>query len=316
MQKYEYKSCKEMAVDDAIEGFYLLKNPVAKTTQNGKPYLSFKLSDASSEIEGIYWDYAGDLHVTSAGKPIKVRGNVSEYNGKKEFNVSLIRPVRKEDSYDISRLVPSAPVDLKQTIDQIQGLIESIQDPEYKALCNEILTRNCELFCSIPAAKSVHHAFRGGLLMHTSFLMSQCDYMCHFYPFVNRDLLITGAFCHDIGKTREFEVSPMGLVNDYSVQGQLLGHLYIGALEIASVAKEIGMNEEKSMLLQHMLLSHHGKPEFGAAVMPKTAEAILLALIDDLDAKMELFREVLCTQSAGMSEQNVWPLGYKIFQHE
>lgn len=317
MQRYEYKMCREMSVDDAIEGFYLLKNPSAKTTQNGKPYLSFKLADASGEIEGIFWDYEGDLHVTSAGCPIKVRGNVTEYNGKKQFNVAQIRAKRDNDTVDISRLVPSAPVSLQETYNQMVSLIESIQDPEYKALCTEVLGRYQNYYCSIPAAKRVHHAFRGGLLMHTCFMMAHADYMARCYPFVDRDLLITGAFVHDMAKAREYEFTAMGLVNDMSLQGQLLGHLYMGAHEIAAIAQQINMSETKSLLLQHMVLSHHGKPEFGAAVEPKTAEALLLSMIDDLDAKMELFREALETQNVGsVSEQNVWPLGYKIYRHK
>ena len=314
MQRYDYKACRDMALNDAVEGFYLMKSPSAKTTQNGKSYLSFKLADASGEMEAIFWDYAGDLHVTSAGKPVKVRGNVTEYNGKKQFAITQIRAAREDDRIDYSFLIPSAPVDPQQTYAQMFSMIESIQDPDYKGLCVELLTRYRELLCSIPAAKSVHHAFRHGLLMHTTFMMGHADYLSRVYSFVNRDLLIAGAFCHDIGKAMEYDFTPMGLVSDVSVKGQLLGHLYMGALEIAEIAKQIGMNEEKSMLLQHMLLSHHGKPEFGAAVMPKTAEALLLSMIDDMDAKMELFREAIDGKEPGMTD-NVWALGYKVYNH-
>lgn len=316
MQRYCYKPTREMAVDDAVEGFYLLKAPSAKTTQSGKPYLSCKLADASGEVEAIFWDYAGDLHVTSAGKPIKVRGNITEYNGKKQFNITQIRALRDDDNFDASTLVPYAPIDLEQAYSQVFSMIERMQDPDYKGLCVEMLSRYREMFCSVPAAKSVHHSFRGGLLMHTSFIMAHCDYMAQFYPFVDRDLLITGAFCHDMGKLKEYDFTAMGLVNDLTVEGQLLGHPYMGALEIAQIAAQIGMDPTKSMLLQHMLLSHHGKPEFGAAVQPKTAEAMLLSMLDDLDAKMELFRESLDEQDVGMGDQKVWALGYKIFKHE
>ena len=150
--------------------------------------------------------------------------------------------------------------------------------------------------------------------MHTYFMMCHADYMSRFYPFVNRDLLMAGTFCHDLAKAKEYMLSPVGLVTDYSVSGYLLGHLYMGAVEIAKVSQEIGISEEKSMLLQHMLLSHHGKPEYGAAVVPKTAEAMLLSMIDDLDTKMELIRESLEGQTPGMTE-SVWSLGYKLYNH-
>ena len=214
----------------------------------------------------------------------------------------------------MNALVPSAPIDPKQTYTQMVNLIETIQDPEYKQLCVEMLARNRELLSCIPAAKSVHHAFRYGLLMHTYFMMCHADYMSRFYPFVNRDLLMAGTFCHDLAKAKEYMLSPVGLVTDYSVPGYLLGHLYMGAVEIAKVSQEIGISEEKSLLLQHMLLSHHGKPEYGAAVVPKTAEAMLLSMIDDLDAKMELIRESMEGQAPGMTE-SVWSLGYKLYNH-
>lgn len=314
MQKYMNKKVRDMVVDDVVEGFFLLKSPTPKITQNGKNFLSFKLADASGEIEGIFWDYEGNLHENNAGRPVKVRGSVSDYNGKRQITVTQIRTAKEGDPVDMNALVPSAPIDPKQTYSQLINLIDTIQDPEYKQICVEMLAKNQEFFSCIPAAKSVHHAFRYGLLMHTYFMMCHADYMSRFYPFVNRDLLMTGAFCHDLAKSKEYDLSPVGLVTEYSAQGYLLGHLYMGACEIAEVSQKIGISEEKSMLLQHMLLSHHGKPEYGAAVVPKTAEAILLAMIDDLDAKMELIRESLEGQELGMTE-SVCSLGHKLYRH-
>ena len=315
MQKYMNKKVKEMAVDDAVEGFFLLKNPVPKTTQSGKTFLSFKLADASGEIEGIFWDYDGTLHATNAGKPAKVRGTISDYNGKRQITVTQIRAAKEGDPIDMNALVPAAPIDPKQTYTQMVNLLDTIQDPEYKQICVEMLARNRELLSCIPAAKSVHHAFRYGLLMHTYFMMCHADYMSKFYQFVDCDLLMAGTFCHDLAKAKEYSLSSVGLVTDYSIPGYLLGHLYMGAAEIDRISREIGVSEEKSMLLQHMLLSHHGKPEYGAAVVPKTAEAMLLSMIDDLDAKMELIREALEGQAQGMTE-SVWALGYKLYRHK
>ena len=315
MQKYVTRKVREMVVEDAVEGFYLLKSPTPRTTQNGKNYLTFRLADTSGEIEGIYWDYEGDLHDTCAGKPVKVRGTISEYNGKKQFNIIQIRAAKEDDPLDMNALIPTAPIDPKETYSQLVSLLDTIQDPEYKKLCVEMLARNQEFICCIPAAKSVHHSFRYGLLMHTYFMMCHADYMSRFYPFVNRDLLLAGTFCHDLAKSKEYELSSFGLVTDYTVSGHLLGHLYMGALEVAKVSSELGISEEKSMLLQHMLLSHHGKPEYGAAVAPQTAEAVLLSMIDDLDAKMELIRETLEGQQPGMTD-SVWALGNRLYQHD
>ena len=315
MQKFMTKIVRDMNVDNAVEGFYLLKNPAVKTTQNGKSYLSFKLADASGEIEAVFWDYEGNLHETSNGKPVKIRGTVSDYNGKKEITVQQIRAAKDGDPVDMNALVPSAPIDPQQTYARMMDLIDSIQDPEYKKICVEMLARNRDMICCMPAAKAVHHAFRYGLLMHTCHMMCHADHMARFYPFVNRDLLMTGTFCHDLAKAKEYILSSVGMVTDYSVPGQLLGHLYMGAYDVGNVCKELGISEEKSMLLQHMLLSHHGKPEFGAAVAPKTAEALLLFMIDDLDAKMETVREAIEGQPTGMTE-SVWALGCKLYNHE
>ena len=139
--------------------------------------------------------------------------------------------------------------------------------------------------------------------------------MARMYSFLNRDLLITGTFCHDIGKIKEFQFSEMGLVNDYSVPGQLLGHLYMGAKEVSEIAESLGISEEKSMLLQHMLLSHHGKPEYGACVVPKTAEALILHMIDDLDGKMEVYRETIEDSEPNRMTDRVWPLDTKVYIH-
>lgn len=314
MQKYQYLSVRDMELDAAVEGFYLLKNPQAKITQNGKTFLSARLGDATGEIEAIFWDYQGDLHINCSGKPIKVRGTVSEYNGKKQLNIIQIRAPREGDPIDSGRLVPVAPIDPQQTLSQMVDLLGTIQDEQYRGICTNFLSKYKDLFCCVPAAKTIHHAFRYGLLMHTFFMMCHADHMARFYPFVNRDLLLAGTFCHDFAKLKEYEFSSLGLMNDFTVQGQLLGHLYMGAKEIAEEAKRINMDEEKSLLLQHMVLSHHGKPEFGAAVVPKTAEACLLSMIDDLDAKMENVREMLDGQETGMTEVSR-ALGVKLYNH-
>lgn len=315
MQKYENKPVRDMKLDDAVEGFYLMKNPSPKTTQSGKDYLVFNLADATGEIEAKLWDYAGDLHTKCNGKPVKVRGNITEYNGKKQLTAALLRETRADDQIDLTKLVPVAPIDPQQTLSQMIDILDSVQDEEYKKICFAVLDRYKDVYCCIPAAKQVHHAFRYGLLMHSFYMLCHADHMARMYSFLNRDLLITGTFCHDIGKIKEFQFSEMGLVNDYSVPGQLLGHLYIGAKEVSEIAESLGISEEKSMLLQHMLLSHHGKPEYGACVVPKTAEALILHMIDDLDGKMEVYRETVeSAESTGMTDR-IWPLDTKVYIH-
>ena len=180
-----------------------------------------------------------------------------------------------------------------------------------------MLDAHGEALAAIPAAKSVHHAFLGGLLMHTANMMKIADFLAGMYPeTIDRSLLLCGTLLHDMAKEREFVFSQLGLATDYSVKGQLLGHLVMGAQEAAETAQRLGVPEEKSVLLQHLILSHHGEPEFGAAVRPLCAEAELLSLIDSVDSRMEIYRETYETMEPGTFSPRIFALEKKIFRHE
>jgi len=179
-----------------------------------------------------------------------------------------------------------------------------------------MLQRHGEMFRTIPAAKSVHHGFLSGLLMHTVNMLRMADYLAAQYAdTVDRSLLLAGTLLHDFAKGEEFTRSELGLVTDYSVKGQLLGHLVLGAQEVAAVAREVGMPEEKSLLLQHMILSHHGEPEFGAAVRPMCAESELLSCIDLIDSRMEIYKESLAEVPIGAFSGRIFALEKKIYHH-
>ena len=191
-----------------------------------------------------------------------------------------------------------------------------MEDADYQSVARTMLERHLEAFRSIPAAKSVHHSFLSGLLMHTSNMLRLADYLSGLYAgIIDRSLLLTGTLLHDFGKEREFAFSDLGIVTEYSTAGQLLGHLVMGAQEVADAARELGIPEEKSMLLQHLLLSHHGEPEFGAAVRPMCAEAELLSYIDLIDSRMEIYAETLPTVPAGSFSARIFALEKKIYHH-
>ena len=213
-------------------------------------------------------------------------------------------------------LVPSAPKDADDMGLVIKGAIASMQDQDYYNICVSILKKYEDEFKRIPAGKSVHHAFAHGLLMHTSNMVNAAIGLAGIYKdFINRDLLLAGTILHDIGKIKEFDLSQLGLVSQYSVQGQLMGHLVIGAQEVALAAKECGVSEGKSMLLQHLLLSHHGEPDFGAAIRPVCAEAFLLHSIDAMDARMETYREQLDKMETGEVSNVIPVLGTRVYKH-
>ena len=310
------KRILELQAGDDIEGFYLLNDPVIRTSTNGKPYLAAKLSDSSGSIDLKFWDYSGTIGTEDSGSIVKIRGTVSEYRGTLQLTANRIRLAGGEDVYDESALIPVAPIQAGETIRDIRAMIDSLTDEDLKAVCRWMLREYEQDLLRIPAAKSIHHGFIHGLLMHTHNMMRTADFLAGVYRgVVDRDFLLAGTFLHDIGKIYEFDLTPLGLVKEYSFEGQLLGHLVIGADMVSRACDELGVERGKSVLLQHMLLSHHGTPEHGAAVVPKTAEADLLSYIDLIDSRMEIYRETLEDLRPGEFSDNLFALGKKIYNH-
>lgn len=306
-----------MALNDEIEGFYILKSANPKVTANGKPFLTGALSDRTGVMEMKVWDYAGPLTAADEGKVVKVRGTVGEFRGTPQFTASRIRLAAADDQVDPASLVPTAPIDREAAMAALQKWAASIVDEDYRAVAEAMLERHGQALERIPAAKSVHHAFLGGLLMHTANMMKLADFLAELYrDTIDRSLLLAGTLLHDMAKEQEFVFSQLGLATDYSVKGQLLGHLVMGAQEAARVAETLRVPEEKSVLLQHLILSHHGEPEFGAAVRPLCAEAELLSLIDAVDSRMEIYREAYDTMDTGTFSPRIFALEKKVFKHD
>ena len=312
------KPIAAMRPGDDVEGFYVLKDALLKTTAAGKPFLTGVLADRSGTIDLKVWDYTGPVGASpdDIGRVVKIRAQVSEFKGSPQLTAGRIRMAASGDSYDVSALVPVAPIDIDARLDEIRRLLGTLTDADYRAVAETMLTRHLDAFRSIPAAKSVHHSFLSGLLMHTSNMLRLADFLAGLYgEIIDRSLLLTGTLLHDFAKEREFTFSGLGLVTDYSVPGQLLGHLVLGAQETAQVARELGIPEEKSILLQHLILSHHGEPEFGAAVRPQCAEAELLSEIDLIDSRMEIYAEALQDVPAGRFSARIFALDKKIYHH-
>ena len=307
----------EMEQGMRVEGFYLLKDAAVKKASNGKPYLSASVMDSTGSVTVMMWDYSGTIDEHDAGKIVKLRGDVSVYKNSNQITASRLRLATEEDEVDLSRLVPIAPIDTDMRFQEVVHLVDSLEDAEYRAVAREMLRRHEESFRKIPAAKSVHHSFLSGLLMHTSNMLKTADFFAALYPeVVDRSLLIAGTLLHDLAKEREFAFSDIGMATGYTVEGELLGHLVMGAQEVAETAVELGIPEEKSVLLQHMLLSHHGQPEFGAAVVPMCAEAELLSEIDLIDSRMEIYTENLSEIPEGTFTNRIFALEKKIYKHQ
>lgn len=306
----------DLVVGTDIEGFYILKSASAKSTAAGKPFLAAVLSDVSGSIDAKLWDFTGGFGAEEEGKVVKIRGSVSEYRGLPQITIDRIRLAEPNDQYDMSALVPVAPIDVDAEMAEMEAIIASIEDADYRTLTQTMLQRHYEVVKSIPAAKSVHHGFISGLLMHTVSMLRLADFLSDLYfDVVDRSLLLAGTALHDFAKEKEFTFSELGLVTDYTAKGHLLGHLVMGAQEVAQVAIELGIPEEKSVLLQHMILSHHGEPELGAAVKPICAESELLSKIDWIDSRMEIYRETFDEMNVGEMSNRIFALDKRIYRH-
>lgn len=312
------KPIADMCPGMDVEGFYILRAAALKTTNSGKPFLGGTICDRTGSVEIKVWDYSGPIgaRADDAGHVVKIRGSVSEYRGALQVSVHRIRMAESADTYDKSLLVPTAPIDADAALADVQRLVASIADADYRSVAETMLARHLDAFCRIPAGKTVHHSFLSGLLMHTYNMLRTADFLAGLYPeIIDRSLLLTGTLLHDFAKEREFTFSDLGIVTEYSTAGQLLGHLVMGAQEVADVARELAIAEEKSLLLQHLLLSHHGEPDFGAAVRPMCAEAELLSYIDLIDSRMEIYAETLPGVPAGGFSGRVFALEKKIYHH-
>ena len=307
----------DLEVGDEIEGFYILKTAQIKTSNSGKPFLAAVVADRSGAVDAKCWDYAGPLGAQDEGTVIKIRGTVTEYRGALQVILSRLRPAQDGDQYNLGELVPVAPIDVDAGWRELLDMADGLGDGDYRAVCRKVLEQYGERFRSIPGGKSMHHSFVSGLLMHTLYMARIADQLAGVYPeVIDRDLLVAGTILHDVAKCDEFVTSPLGLVTEYSTKGQLLGHLVMGAQAAAEAAKELGVPEEKSVLLQHMLLSHHGEPEFGAAVRPMCAEAELLSMIDLIDSRMEIYKETMEETELGTFSKRVFALDKKIYRHK
>lgn len=310
------KPVSEMIPGDEVEGFYVLKTAVSKTTTSGRPFLSASIGDKSGNIEMKVWDYSGPVGAGNIGSVVKVRGEVSEYRGALQFTAGRIRCANEKDNYDLSLLLPVAPISIDDTIRNIEELVNSITDRDYRIIAEEMLSKHIDSFLKIPAGKSVHHSFISGLLMHTANMLKIADFLSVMYPqVIDRSLLLAGTLLHDMAKEKEFVLSELGMVSDYSVAGQLLGHLVMASSEVLEIGKKLEIPESKVMLLQHLLLSHHGEPEYGAAVRPMCAEAELLSQIDMLDSRMEIYTENLAEIPVGSFTNRIFALDKKLYRH-
>lgn len=291
------------------EGFCLIKSAEKKLTAKGVPYLDLILADSSGEISAKLWDYkeSPDNHYDNFDF-VKVRGTYVPFNDTMQFRVERIRPVLPEDNVAIEDFVPSACLTGEIMLAEVEKIVDSFKDEELKKLVFAVIEENREKILYWPAAKNLHHAVRSGLLMHTLSILRLAESVCRIYKFVNYDLLCSGAILHDIAKIEEMNASVTGIASEYTTKGNLLGHLVMGAINIDRIGRNLGISDETLTLVEHMLISHHGTPEFGAAKLPMFIEAELLSELDLMDARLYEMRQAVEGVEEGAFTPRQWAL--------
>ena len=291
---------------ERINEIYLCESKQAALTKSGKPYDNVLLQDKTGTLDAKIWD-PGSVGIDEfdALDYIAVTGDVTSFQGNLQLSIKRVRKVG-EGEYEPENYLPVSDKDIDEMYQEMMGYIASVKNPYLSRLLHMFFDDAdfAKAFKFHSAAKSVHHGFVGGLLEHTVSVTRNCNYFAQNYPFLNRDLLLTAAMFHDIGKLKELSTFP---ANDYTDAGQLLGHIMIGAEWIGEKIREIdGFPEVLANELKHCILAHHGELEYGSPKKPALVEALALSFADNLDAKMETVREVL----AGVPENNLQWQGF------
>ncbi len=293
--------------DQNITSSFVVASKQVKAKKNGEPYLALTLADRTGQIEAKMWDNVADcLETFSQSDLVKVRGLLDRYQGRMQLTIHRIRRMDESEA-DYSDYLPKTTKDVEQLWKTVGDFVGSIQNPCIKKLL-ECFMQDEEIeraYKNAPAAKVLHHAFIGGLLDHVVSLMTMCDLASRNYPQVDRDLLLAGAFLHDIGKVHELAYSRSF---SYTTRGQLLGHMIIELEMLHDKIAELNETMEPcfpdllKVLLEHLIISHHGQYDFGSPKLPMFPEALLLHYLDDLDSKMESMRAHLEREAGSESE--------------
>ncbi len=306
-----FVNCEKPGV---VEGFALVKTCDKKSAKNGSFYLDMVLADKDGEIFAKLWDFKDEvIPMPQVNSVIKVRGNLQQYNGNDQLIIQRIRPTVASDNINITDYVKSADYSGNSMLDELISIVIGFKDEELKAVVLAMLKDNSEKLVFFPAAEKLHHAMTGGLLYHTLSIVRLAECVCGIYPCIDRELLLSGAILHDIAKLREYTVNETGIVDGHTLEGMLLGHLVMGAEDVGKKCNELNISEKTKYLLQHMLISHHGKLEFGAAVRPSFIEAEVLSQLDLFDANMYEMAEAVKEVGADEFTNRLWMLDNRKF---
>ncbi len=304
-----YKKISGFQIGETIEGFYLIKTVSVKTSSNNKSFLDINLADKTGEINAKLWDSTKeDENQFKEGSLIKVRGNVSEWQGKLQLKIMRIRLADESDCLILEEYIPAAPLESEIMYERILNYIEQIGNKDIYNIVSYMFKENKERLMFYPAAKSNHHAMLGGLLYHILTMLRMAENYCEIYSFLDKGLLFAGVILHDMAKLEEMNSNELGIVSEYTSEGELLGHIIQGIKTIEIVAAKLGADKEITTLLQHMILTHHYEPEFGSPKRPMIPEAEILHYLDVVDARMFDMKKTLENIKPKAFSDKIWTL--------
>jgi 3'-5' exoribonuclease len=305
----EFKKICDLQAGNRVDGFYLIKSVLCRVSSNNKKYYDFTFADKTGEINAKLWDAEeNEDNIYIENKLVKVRAAVVQWQNSLQLKIDKIRLVTDEDNVVMSEFVPSAPYEGEEMYIEMLQYVDKIENEHIKNIVNYIIDKIGDKLINFPAAKKNHHAVRGGLLYHVTTMLKAGEKLLEVYDFLNKDLIYAGVILHDMAKIDEMDASELGIVKDYTIEGQLLGHIVMGAENIREAAKEVKADNEISLILQHMIIAHHYEAEYGSPKKPMIPEAQMLHYLDDMDATMYDMKKAIDGTQIGTMSEPVWSL--------
>ncbi|GEP80517.1 3'-5' exoribonuclease YhaM [Staphylococcus carnosus] len=305
------RNIEKLQPGDSVDHFFLIHRATQGVTAQGKDYMTLFLQDKSGEIEAKVWTVTKqDMEVLKPETIIRAKGDVINYRGRKQMKVNQFKLAEAADDLSAKDFIDGAPLTPDEIKEQIDYFLLDIENSKLQRITRHLLKKYNNEFFVYPAASSIHHNFASGLSYHVLTMLQIAKSLCDIYPLLNRSLLYSGIILHDIGKVKELS-GPVA--TSYTVEGNLLGHISLASEEVAQTAAELGIDGEEVMLLQHMILSHHGKLEYGSPKLPMLKEAEILCYIDNIDARMNMFSKVFKKTGKGQFTEKIFALEHRQF---
>ncbi|WP_444685061.1 3'-5' exoribonuclease YhaM [Alkalicoccus luteus] len=297
-------------IGETVELALLIKQAKKGIASNGKPFLSLMMTDKTGDIEAKMWGVKPeDESVYRTGTVIYVQGDVQDYRGMRQLRLKSVRPAHDKRAEDY---MPSAPMSIEAMLEKVNEYLFAMDNPKIQRLTRHLLKKHQEAFLISPAAVKNHHEYSSGLIYHVVSMLELGRSFAKLYPSLNKDLLYGGIILHDLAKVNEL-TGPLG--TQYTLEGKLLGHISMMHVEIETAAAELQIEGEEILLLKHMILSHHGKGEWGSPKPPMIREAEMLHMIDNIDARMAMMDRALERTSPGEFSERIFAMEQRSFYH-